>query len=178
MKHSLRVAYSGIVVAVSLLFLFGATVFPYAEYALPALAGICLVILVIDFGYKNAVVAYVAVSLLAGILVPNKEAVILFIVFLGYYPILKSRLEQIKNHMLEWCAKLAIFNFAVLLSYYLMISVLGMTEVLADFEGFKYGIWVIWLLGNAVFVLYDFALTRLISFYLIRIRPKYFRFKR
>lgn len=175
MRQSLKVAYSGIISAISLLFLLGSAIFPYAEYTLPALAGICLVLLVIDCGYKNAVMAYVTVSVLAGILVPNLEAVVLFVAFLGYYPILKGRLEQMKNRVWEWCAKFGIFNFAVLLSYYLMVNVLEMTEVMADFEGIQFAVWVIWLLGNIVFFIYDFALTRVISFYIVRIRPVIFR---
>ena len=34
----------------------------------------------------------------------------------------------------------------------------------------------IYLLSNAVFVLYDFALTRIITFYFIKIRPRIKKF--
>jgi hypothetical protein len=175
MKHSFRVAYGGMIVGLSLVAMFATALFPFAEYALPAIAGIFLIGLVVDFGFRSAVVAYVAVSLLSAVIVPNKEAAVLFIAFLGYYPILKGRLEQMKNRIAEWCVKFGIFNFAVLLSYYLMMSVFGLKEVIAEVKAFQFGIWVLLLLANVVFLIYDFALTRLISFFICRIRPKYIR---
>ena len=53
-----------------------------------------------------------------------------------------------------------IFNFAVLLSYYLMLYVFGLKEVISEVEAFRFGIWVLWILANVVFLIYDFALTR------------------
>ena len=175
MKGSFKVAYGGMIVALSLVAMFATVLFPYAEYALPAIAGVFLIGLVVDFGFRTAVVAYVAVSLLSAMIVPNKEAVVLSITFLGYYPILKGNLEQLKSRIVEWCVKFGIFNFAVLLSYYLMLYVFGLKEVISEVEAFRFGIWVLWILANVVFLIYDFALTRLISFFICRIRPKYLR---
>lgn len=175
MKSSFRMAYGGIVAALSLVCMFLSGVFPFAEYALPAMAGLCLVALVIEFGYKTAVIAYVAISLLSLLVTPNKEAVILFIVFFGYYPVLKGRIESLRKPVMEWIIKLVWFNFAAVLAYFVMIHILGMTEVMEDFAFLQYGVWLILLLGNGVFILYDVAVTRVIVFFLTQIRPKYFK---
>lgn len=175
MRRSFKVAYGGMIVALSLVAMMATMIFPYAEYALPAIAGVLLIGLVVEFGFRTAVVSYIAVSLLSAMIVPNKEAVILFIAFLGYYPILKGRLELLKSRVAEWCIKFGIFNFAVLLSYYLMSTVFGLKEVIAEIEAFRFGIWVLLILANLVFLIYDFAVTRLISFFICRIRPKYIR---
>lgn len=175
MKQSFKIAYGGVVAALSLSAMFATGIFPFAEYALPALAGIFLVALVVEFGYRTGIVAYVAVGLLSLIVTPNKEASVLFIVFLGYYPVLKGRIESMKSRAVEWLIKIGWFNFALLLGYYLMVQVLGMTELMEDFAFAKYGLWMIWLLGNAVFVIYDLALTRVISMFIMQIRPKYLK---
>lgn len=172
MRQSFKIAYGGIVCALSLAMMFMTGIFPFAEYALPAIAGTFLVALVIELGYRTSVIAYIAISLLSALIVPNKEAVVMFIVFLGYYPILKGRLEQIKKRSLEWVMKLLLFNIAIVFAYYLVIQVLGMTEVLEEFNFMKYGLGVIWALGNSTFVIYDIALTRVISMFIQRIRPK------
>ena len=175
MKQSFKIAYGGIMSALSLTAMFATGIFPFAEYALPALAGLFLVALVVEFGYRTGVVAYVAVSFLSLMITPNKEAVVLFIAFLGYYQILKGRLESLKSRIAEWAVKIGWFNFALLLSYYLLIHVMGMTQLLEDAAVVKYGLWFLWVLGNLVFVVYDVALTRVISAFVLTIRPKYLK---
>lgn len=76
-----KAAFGGIACALSLLCMFLSALFPFAEYTCPALAGIVLVALVIDFGKRTAWVAYAAVAFLTVFITPNKEAAMLFIVF-------------------------------------------------------------------------------------------------
>lgn len=174
MKRSMRIAYGGVISALSLLMMFFTGVFPFAEYALPAIAGVLLTVLVIEFGFRIAFAAYGAVAVLSLVLTPNKEAVILFIAFLGYYPIVKGKLETLRSKPIQWVLKFALFNAAAVASYLVMIYLLGMTEVMEDFAAFRFGVWVLLLLGNAVFLIYDMAATRLISAYVYQIKPKIF----
>lgn len=181
MKRSTRIAYGGIISALSLVAMFFTGVFPFAEYALPAVSGVFLVVLVIEFGFKAALIAFAAVALLSIVITPNKEAVVLFIAFLGYYPIVKGKIETLRTKAVpwakpvQWVLKFALFNAAAIVSYAFMIYVLGMTEIMEDFAVFKLGIWILLLLGNAVFLIYDIAATRLVSLYIYQIKPKYLR---
>lgn len=173
MKTSKRVALGGVFSALSLLMMFLSGVFPFAEYTCPAIAGIMLIPLVIEINKKTAYIAYVIVAVLSVFIVPNKEAAVLFVVILGYYPVLKSTLEKIKNRKLEFVVKLVAFNVALVIAYIVLIYFLGMTELVGEFNSFiKYGIIVFWVLANVAFVLYDYALTGLIGMYLEKIRPK------
>lgn len=173
MKKTSQVAFCGIVCALAVVIMLLTGIFPFAEYALPALAGLVLISIVFEYGFRAAVLGYVVVAVLAGILAPNKEAAVFFITFLGYYPLLKGRLEStVKNRVWEWVWKLVSFNFAVLLAYFLLIVVMGMTELMGEIMLWKYGVAILLLLANAVFVIYDIAITRVIGFYLQRIRPK------
>ena len=173
MKQSLRISLGGIVSCLSLVMMFFTGVFPFAEYALPAISGVLLTVLVIEFGFRSALIAFAAVSFLALVVTPNKEAVVLFIAFLGYYPIVKGKIETLRQKAVQWVVKFALFNAAAVVSYCVMIYVLGMSEVMQDFEMLKVGVWILLVLGNAVFFLYDIAVTRLISMYIFHIKPKY-----
>lgn len=175
MRRSFRVAYGGLITGLSVICMFFTGVFPFAEYALPAMAGILLIAMVIEFGFKAALIAYAAVALLSFVVTPNKEAAVLFIAFLGYYPIVKGRIEMIRTIWLQWVIKVIIFNVALIASYWVVVNLLGMTQVLDDFGMIQNALALLWLIGNAVFILYDVAVTRLISFYVHRFRPHYLK---
>ena len=81
MKRTARIALSGLMGALALVCLL-LTVFPFATYALPALASVFLMPIVIECGKKWAVAAYVAVALLALLIAPDLEAKFLFVFFL------------------------------------------------------------------------------------------------
>ena len=67
---------------------------PLLVYALPALAGSLLVIIVIEISMKWAFVTYTTVGILSLFTTSNKEAAVLFIMYLGYYPIVISLFEK------------------------------------------------------------------------------------
>lgn len=178
MDKTKRLAFGGLIVALSVVSMLVSGIVPFAEYTCPAIAGILLITIVIDFNKKTALIAYAAIAILSLIVVPNKEAAILFVVFLGYYPIVKSLLEQIKSRIAEWFFKLVLFNATMILSYVVMIQLFNMqvfSEQLG--EAYKYGILILLLLGNVAFVLYDIALTGVISMYINKIKPRLRLFK-
>ena len=97
----------------------------------------------------------------------------LFIAFLGYYPIAKSSIEHLKSRVTEWAVKLLLFNVTCMAGYTVIIRLFSMTELLQDMSmGFSWGIYAFWALANVTFVIYDFALTRLIYLYCNAIRPR------
>lgn len=172
-KKSRKIALGGVISALSLLFMLLTAIFPFAEYALPALSGITLAVLVIEINKKTAYLAYAAVGVLSLLIAPVKEAAVLFILLLGYYPILKSSIEHIKSRVLEWIVKMSIFNGAILTVYLSMTYIFNMTEALAEVGvALKYGAFIFIVIANITFVVYDFALTKLIALYFQLIRPK------
>ena len=173
MKQTSRLALCGVFSAVAVTVLL-ATIFPFATYALPPLAGAFFIPLVIECGKRWALGAYAAVSLLALLLVPDLEAKMLFIGFFGYYPIVKAMFESFGNRLLEWLAKLVLFNAAVVLSY-AILSVVGFRLQEFAVEGVALGLPVFLALflltGNVIFILYDIGLTRFLPTYFARFRP-------
>lgn len=146
---------------------------PMAEFALPALAGVLLIMLVVEISPKWAFLVYLAVAILSLLLAPSKDSAVFFTAFLGWYPIAKSKLENIKKPVLEWVWKVLIFNISIgagLAAAVYMFRLSDYVEILQD------SVWMLvlgWLFLNAVFVIYDIALTRLITAYIKWFRPKY-----
>ncbi len=173
MKTTSRIALSSMLCALSLLCLL-LTVFPFATYALPAIAGVFLMPLVVECGKRTALLAYAAVAILALLLVPDMEAKALFIAFFGYYPILKAIAESIKNRFLEWLVKISVFNLSVIIAY-LVLSSIGFSLGEFAIEGVALPLSTILCLfliaGNGIFVLYDIGLTRFLPFYFSRLQP-------
>ena len=162
--------------ALSLLFMFMTGVLPFMDYALHALAGLMLVVVMVELNAKWAVLVYIAVSLLAFFLAPLKESAVLYAAFFGYYAIVKSYLERIPNRIVEWVLKFLLFNAAVAAAFVLIIYVLGMTEMLEGLnEWGQWGLAGFWAAANVVFLIYDIALTRVIGAYLNWFRPKYLK---
>ena len=101
---------------------------------------------------------YGAVAILSILLGPDKEAAAVFL-FLGYYPILKPKLDSMK---LSFLWKLLLFNAAISCMYYLLIHLFGMAQIMEDYASMGTALTVVTLLlGNVTFYLLDLVLGRL-----------------
>lgn len=170
------VAIGGVASALCLLFMFLTGVLPFATFALPAIAGMVLVAVVVENGYKVALCVYVSVSILSLFMVPDREAAMMFIGFFGYYAIIKGNLDKIKSRLLRISAKLAIFNTAVICSYAVIVFIFGLTEIIeADPVFGKYAFLILLIPANFVFAVYDIAVKRVAVAYIYWFRPKFLR---
>ncbi|HNX14594.1 MAG TPA: hypothetical protein PK854_07375 [Oscillospiraceae bacterium] len=172
MKTKTRsVAFGGVITALALALMLLAGVLPTASYSLAALAGMLLVPLVIEFGFKTSVSAFAAVGLLSMLLITDKEAGILFCCVLGWYPIAKAPFEKIKSNVLCWAVKLAVFNLALVGFYFLSTRLFFVTGFEDTVLG-RYSIPLLWGLGNIAFIFYDIALSKLIMLYMRRLHDR------
>ena len=163
MKNSIKLTFCSIIAALSVIFML-LSYFPYFTYAVPAVTGLLVMVLVIELSVRWAFAAYVAASLLI-FLFAEPESKLMYICLFGYYPILKAIIEKLKKPFLEWILKLLVFNAAVILVYFIFAGLFGIS--LEDFKALgKYGAAIFLLLGNAVFVLYDIAVSRMAMFYI------------
>ncbi len=83
--------------------------------------------------------------------------------FFGYYPIIKSLAERVRPVILNWVIKLAVFEAAFSVIWFLFKS------LIFDSRYLETHIIVIYLAGTAAFIVFDIGLTRLIGFYIHRI---------
>ena len=178
-KYSFRVALGGVISALSLVILMMTGLIPFATYSLPCLAGLLLVVVVVECGAKWAWISFGATAILAMMLTPDREAALMYAALFGYYPMVKQQIEKRFVGIREWSCKMLLFNVAVIIAYVVAIHLLGMTYLLEDVgDSVVLGLLALLGLGNVVFVLYDVAMTRLLSAYLFVFRKKLFkRFK-
>lgn len=175
MRKSTQVAVGGLTSALCLLLMFMTGMIPFATFALPAMAGIVLVAVVVEMGRPTAAMVYTAVSLLSLFMCPDKEAAMMFIGVFGFYPIVKGVLERIKYRFLRVAAKFAVFNISILASYWIIINLFGLTEILEEMGTFgEFTLLVTWLMGNLVFVVFDLALGRITYAYVHILRRRFF----
>ncbi len=168
---SKKTAFCGVFCALSTVVLL-CTFFPYATYALAALAGIVLIPIHLEFGTRYGLCCYAVTSLLALLLTPDPEAKFLYILFFGYYPLCHIRLSIWKRKAVAWVIKFALFNIAVIASYFIVTSLLKM---IAPEESDVF-LWILLIAANVVFVLYDAALVRVGILYRVRIHSKLQKF--
>lgn len=169
MKQTVKITFCGIIAALSAVFML-LYYFPYLTYAVPAVAGLLIMITVIEAGYKWALGAYIAASVLV-FLFAEPEGKLLYICFFGYYPILKAVFDRRKSRALEWILKLAVFNAAIITVYFVLARAFGVSvEEFGEFG--KYSEYIFLLLGNAVFVFYDIAVSRMAAVYMNMLHPR------
>lgn len=170
MKRSTKaMALSAVLAALALALMFLGGVLPFASIACPVLASLVLIPVYAECGRKWSLLWYAAVGILALFIAPTKESAILF-VFFGYYPMLRKYLNRLPLRLV-W--KLLYFNLVVVLAYGLMIHVLQLQEVTAEFADVgKWMLVVMLLLANVSFVVYDELIGRLNIVYHARLRPK------
>ena len=82
MKTSYKVSLGGIIGALSLCLMLLTSIIPFGTFAVPALAGMILICVVIELGYRWAFVVYAIVSALSLLFVTDKEAALYYVVFL------------------------------------------------------------------------------------------------
>lgn len=177
-KISFKVALGGITSAVCLLAMFCSGFLPMLDYAIPTFAGFLMVVMIVEVDRNWAIATYVAVALLCPLITPNLQAAALFIIFMGYYPILKFGLDKGKNKALAWVIKFVVFNAAIALFYLLFTFVFTSKDMLEGMGTFgRYTVLILWLAANFFFLLYEYALTQLIDLYVRWFRKKILRKK-
>lgn len=169
MKNTVKVTCCGLLsaLAVAVMLL---TNFPLFLYTVPVLASVIFIVPAIEFGTKWGFLCYAVTAVLSLVLPTEKEALIVFIGFLGYYPILKMVIERIGKRVAEIAIKLGVFNVAIVASYAVIIKLIGMSP----FELGNLNTHVIealfLIVGNVVFLMLDYALTKVIVLYFIKFR--------
>jgi hypothetical protein len=170
LNKSIRVAFCGILTALCTVLMFLTGLISIGTYALPALSGMLLVAVVIELGTAWAWPVYIAVSILSLILAADKEAAALYILFFGYYPIIKALLEKTRKKYLILVLKFVLFNCSMIACYFLSIKVLGVPEESFTFRGI-YLPWIFLLVGNIAFILYDYAISAIVVTYYQKFHP-------
>ncbi len=172
MRESSKAALGGIIAALAVSILLLTYISPFLVYTAPVFAGLLLLIIVSEIGYKWALGTYTAISILSLFFIADKEAAVFFVMLFGYYPILRELLlEKIKNAAIRVLIKFIIFNVSLALSILICNFIFHIDY--SDFtEGGKIFIAIIILMLNAVLFIYDFLLAKFTLIYKKRLQKK------
>lgn len=152
-----EIALGGILAALAVVIMSVGGMIPSATFVCPMLC--CLILQMVRnlCGNRIAWAWYGAVAILGLLMSPDKEAAAVF-VFLGYYPIIKPKMDR---SPLRWLWKLLYFNGVILGMYWLLMHIFGMSQLVAEWEELGTVMTAVMLvLGNITFILLDFVLGK------------------
>lgn len=156
-------ALSAILCALGVVILYLGSIITVLDLTATAAASIVVVFAVIELQGIYPYLIYIVTAVLSMLLLPNKFIGFMYLLFGGIYPIVKSKFEKI-NLIAAWVLKFSFFNLSLSFMIFIMVYIIGMPDT-----GLAFSLPVI-LGGNAVFLLYDIALSKLILFYIVRLR--------
>ena len=171
-KESSKIAFCGLMVALSVALMLTGGLIPIATYCAPMAGGILLLPILLEYGKKAAWTAYAAVSLITLLLGTDKEAAF-FYLFLGHYPLLKWEIERLKNKKLRLPCKLLVFNVSIVIMYLILGFLLNMQALVQEFTQMGTLLLIAFLLMlNLCLLLYDRLLFPLIYLYVNKLKPR------
>ena len=166
---SRKIAFGGILTALCIVLVYLAAYLPTGKLGLYALASVTIAIAVIELDIKLGAVVFAASSILIFLLTASINAMLLFTLFFGSYPLLKYYIEKQRSAILEMLLKFGAFNLLAVLGFFVFKLLLGVSPI--NFSSFS-----IWMLigiligGQILFLIYDYILSRLIDYYMKKIR--------
>ena len=153
MKNSMKIAVCGIFTALSVVLLFFGGVMIIFLYMMPMITSVFMIILRRTFGVSSAVITYIATSLISFMVVPERECMLMYVLFFGYYPIIYPVLQRIKFAFIRIILKLMLFNSMLCFIQLIMIYVFGV-PLLKEDEGIIF--LIVFAVGfNIMFIIYD-----------------------
>lgn len=172
MRESSRAALGGIISAIAVVIMLCTYISPFLVYTAPPFAGLILLIIVNEIGYKWSVGAFFTISFLSIFLIADKESAVFFTMFFGYYPILAVFLENaVHNKILRFLIKLIIYNLSVTVSFIICTFVFGI-----EYDEFGTGknIFIILfaVLMNILFTAYNLLVTKFQLIYLLKFHKR------
>ncbi len=152
------IAESGLLVSLTLIILYGTSILPISTLSILTIASCLIPIAIIRTSVKSSILIYIASSILSFLLVPTNIA-IYYMLFFGLYGIIKYFIEKIRNFPIELLSKIIAFNILLTIIYLITKSFLGIIPP-------NIALWILWLAAQIIFLIYDYALTLAISFFL------------
>lgn len=161
MDKTKKIAYSGLIVAITLIILYLGIITVKSKISFLSLASFALAVPIILFDIKTGIVVALAADIIAFLIIPRPIYVMIFIP-MSFYPAVKAFIESRMNF--KWVFKYIYFNivfFAIFFIHKLVIfnkvDLKSSTLIL------------IIVLSQVIFYIYDFAFTKVVSFFINKI---------
>lgn len=182
-KSTKKLTVSALLSAMGVALLFVGSIIETLDLSMAAIASFFCVFAVIELGTRFSWLIFAVTGILSVVLMPYSMGGWFYLLFFGYYPILKEKFERLPR-VISWIIKIIVLNVSVVVSLVIASFLFYGGDLYNTFmmtfgsDGFGlYAAIGIYVLVNVVFVIYDLALTRLISIYLFKLRQKFKMFK-
>ncbi|MBS5884683.1 MAG: hypothetical protein E6300_10370 [Clostridium sp.] len=159
-----EITLSAILVALTNIILYLNFLLPISTISILTLASLLIPIALIKGSIKSAFLVYIASSIIGFFILPI-NIILLYILFFGIYGIVKYYIEKLNKLYLEIFFKMIFFNISLFISIFIFKSFIAI-------EITKLPLWLLWIIAQPVFLIFDYALTLLISFYMQRIHNR------
>ena len=167
LKRTRALTLCGALAALSVVLLAIGELLMVLDLSMAVIASLLVIFAVIELGRSYAVALYAATAVLALLICPQKSAAIAYAFFAGYYPILKAIFESKFSRFWGWVLKILAFNAGFAVG--VLVAVRLFSTLVFD-AAWQYAAL---LLATPIFVLYDIALTRVITAYVTRWRQRF-----
>ncbi len=161
-----KIALNGILGAVAVICLLLAVLMPTGRISFYALSSFFVAVSIIESGARAGWLFYVATSLLALIIVPDKLGIVPYAIFFGLYGIIKFYIEKLDRIVLEYILKFAFFNVCM------GIAIWAVRDLLGFAVSSKLPWWLLIIALEIVFFVYDYVYTLFVGYYRDKLRPK------
>jgi hypothetical protein len=175
-RRTKRMAICAIIAALGVVIMGAGALIEIMDLSMAALASLLLIPVLTCYGKRYAMMTYAVTGILSLILMPQSLVAWLYLGLLGYYVVLKERLDRMKLPIALICkvALLVVVLAVYLLAFYLVFMQGSGTLDTLFFAAFAetgdapWMAYVIMALAVVAFFLYDFLIGRLVFLYRLR----------
>lgn len=150
----------GILIALTLVILYSSSILPISTLTILTLASCLIPICIIRSSVKTGFLVYIGSTTLGFFIIPI-NIIVYYGLFFGVYGIIKYYIERLRKLYLEIILKLIIFNIIFIIIFTVATLFLGNVVI-------NIPLWLLWLLAQPTFIVFDYALTLIIGYYLNR----------
>ena len=168
-KKTRRITVSAMIAALSTVILYFGSFIEVLDLTMAVISSLMTAVMVIEYGKGAPWCVFGVTSLLSLLLLPQKFPALIYLLFFGYYPIIKAYIERIRKRVICWAIKIGIF--AVATALLLFLSKLFLLDIDMPATTVMSALFVV--LCALMLILYDLALTRMITYYIVRLRHRF-----
>nr|WP_297573783.1 hypothetical protein [uncultured Peptostreptococcus sp.] len=155
-----KISLMGILLAFNAIIYILVNYIPTNTIALLVLAGLPAMIVVVEFGLRDACLYVLAGLILAFVLINNKLHFVTYLLTFSSYPLVKALVENVKSFKIQLGLKLLYANLALLVLYLVYKQFVVIDRLVMDY------IPLALLVYNLAFLVYDRAMSQFIIYYI------------
>ena len=176
MRQTKKLTLSAMIVALGTLFMVLGAVVEVFDLTAVALASVLVAFVYIELGSPYTWLVWLCTTLMTFLLYQHSAMWFMYLVLFGIFPILKGYIERLMR-ILWWPLKLLYGNASFVLMLFGVKLITGLPfidpeETILGIKGTAVYI-VTWILLNVALIAFDFFLTVMVRYYMIKLRPRF-----